>query len=71
MIKYLLVSGWVYSEDGDRHWIQANLLPALYGVPRYECKTEPLPHNQQGYIRDESLIVLSPRGDGNYTVPQD
>lgn len=69
--KYLCIAGYVYSKtDGDRHFIPAHRLADLYGVDRRQCI-----YAQDGsekLLRSDvqNLIVLRPRGDGDYRLPE-
>lgn len=76
--RYLLCPGIVRSRtDGDRHHIDARRLAFLYGVPMSECVAMPPQrlenHRDRMALLDRSrtgeLIALTPRDDGNYTLP--
>jgi hypothetical protein len=68
MKKYCLHPGYVTSAtDGDRHYIDAPRLAALYGVSMAECITvtgKELKPNKDV----EQLKQLYPRFDGKYTL---
>lgn len=75
-IKYVLCPGMVESQtDGQRHWIGAFHLAQLYGVALSECEIyEPAPwwprsFYENAYERHEGLIRLTPRQDGDYSIP--
>ena len=68
MKKYYLVGGYVYSGDGDRHYIEALRLPKLYGVPMSDCTIAP--KNQQDWSMPDGLIVLRPDSSGKYELPK-
>lgn len=65
-IKYVLHPGPVWSRyDGDRHFVGAAQLAALYRVPPGECVT----HNDLPWWKaPEGAIHLFPREDGDYTL---
>ena len=42
-IKYIVCSGWVYSDDGDTHFISCDALMRLYRVKPSECVLAILP----------------------------
>lgn len=69
MKKYFLSAGYVVSRnDVDSHYINEGMLAKLYGVKMSECVVAP--RNTQGWRMPEGLIVLSPKADGNYTLPK-
>lgn len=77
-VRYLLCPGLVTSRtDGDRHYIRAGQLAALYGVSMADCLVlpdqTPENHRQRMALLDRAgsgeLIALWPRSDGNYTLP--
>ena len=73
MKKYLIVPDFVTSNnDGDRHFISAQQLIKLYGVDAEECHVASHPAHLEGFnIGGENpLIILAPRYDGNYQLPQ-
>lgn len=64
---YVLEPGWVRSRtDGDRHYIGAAQLAALYGVPLRRC----LVLTHLGARLPEGAILLTPRSDGDYRLPE-
>lgn len=68
--KWLIMSDFVTSKtDGQRHFISADKLIKLYGVNPDECIILAHPTHTNGYDL-EKLIILSPRYDGNYTLPE-
>lgn len=73
MKKYLVVPGFVTSKtDGDRHFISSRQLMDLYGVVADDCHIASHPSHLDGFnIGGENpLIILSPRYDGDYTLPE-
>jgi hypothetical protein len=65
--RYMLHPGYVFSQtDGDRHWVSADRLADLYGVPMGQCCIERCPTDG---LRRGGLIHLTPRTDGDYTLP--
>lgn len=63
--RYLVRPGVVWSKtDGERHYIDAHRLMDLYRVNPAECVIE------RPGVRGEGLILLAPRSDGNYTLPE-
>jgi len=79
-IKYAIHPGPVISKtDGDRHFVTADQLIALYQVDPQECVVvfrEPLDKRKRKYwgstncCECDGLIQLRPRYDGNYTLPE-
>lgn len=69
MPRLVLVPGWVISRhDGDSHFITARQLAELYHVPFDKCVVwNP---NQGGYRPTIADVILTPRKDGDYTIPQ-
>ena len=76
--RYLIVPGYVTSEhDGQRHYVGAGDLVALYKVALADCIIAPEPRIDTIRERDlltnrvetGELIALRPRGDGNYRLP--
>lgn len=66
--KYLICPGHIISgTDGDKHYISASQLMALYKVDREDCIIYDIDQHK-GYQMGEfaNLIVLRPRGDGDY-----
>ena len=69
MVKYLLCPGWIQSQtDGDWHYVKANQLITLYKVNPSECIV--MPKNIAGYSPSDELIILSPKYNGQYIVPE-
>lgn len=73
--KYTLCPGYVTSvRDGDRHWINARQLAALYGVRLDECEVRPeaIPSRGRAYAPNrwepKADLELHPQTDGNYTL---
>jgi hypothetical protein len=66
--KYLVMPGWVYSADGDEHWITASQLIKLYGVKPSECLVNQNADSLRGYSNEyiQSLKHLWPLSSGNY-----
>lgn len=63
---YVLVPGWVRSaSDGDRHYVGARQLAALYRVPLRRCLVKADRPRQF----PEGAVFLHPRPDGNYRPP--
>jgi hypothetical protein len=68
--KWLVVPDFVTSKtDGQRHFINGQKLMELYGVDPEECIVVAHPTLTNGYDL-EKLLILSPRYDGNYTLPE-
>lgn len=74
--RYVLCPGWVTSKnDGDRHYITAEQLAQLYGVPMAEClvyapqKWWPASLLRREQERCQELTRLEPRYDGDYRLP--
>lgn len=69
MKKYAICPGYVFSSDGDRHFIGAGQLMDLYRVSPRECV---IVHNDEFGIggQHENLIRLYPSFSGNYTIPK-
>jgi hypothetical protein len=81
-LRYALHPGWITSRtDGDRHFITAGQLAALYGVPVRKCLIIPDESTSQWgsrkqdrdrlvrYAGELKLIALAPRHDGDYSLP--
>jgi len=72
--KYLVFPGKVISRhDGDSHFITADKLIRLFGVKREECiiinsldEAGRIMNTEPGF---QKMIHLSPRWDGDYTLP--
>ena len=69
--KYVCYGGWVYSNDGDQHYIKAMMLPRLYGVNPGECvfidQSSKSPVTNGSLIN--KLIPLHPDSSGEYELP--
>lgn len=68
--KYLIIPGWIKSAaDGEMHFIRAGQLAELYRVDLNDCH---IIHNEASArgIRYEDYILLRPRFDGNYLLPE-
>ena len=77
-VKYVLCPGVVTSmHDGQRHFITAEGLAQLYGVPMEACLIHnpqewwPQSYHRQAEDRQRGLIRLAPKYDGNYTLPKE
>lgn len=69
MKKYLICPGEIRSRhDGDIHKISASQLIHLYKVDPKECIIVNSPESARGIIWSQ-YIVLRPRSDGNYKLP--
>ncbi len=68
MKKYCLFGGYVYSADGDRHYIDALRLPKLYMVSISDCILPP--KERQGWRMPEGVIALHPDSSGKYELPK-
>ena len=73
-VRYLLCPGWVRSRvDGDRHYVTASQLAALYGVPLSACLVLPEIGPERAVVlfraTGQKLIELKPRSDGRYSLP--
>ena len=71
--RYVLCPGYVISRtDGQRHWVGAEQLRRLYGVPARECVTYPQGEGIEADIRRRiwcappESVELRPRHDGDY-----
>lgn len=70
MKKYLIIGDWITSQtDGDWHYISAENLIRLYGVDPAECIIYSDKKRELGLDPNLDLIVLRPRYDGNYRLP--
>jgi len=67
--KYMCHGGYVYSNDGDRHYVSSYQLPFLYAVPRDKCICLTDEIETLGYNVDE-YIHLYPQSNGDYTIPE-
>lgn len=72
--RYVLHPGWVVSKtDGQRHFIDEQMLMRLYRVHADECTfayLESTPFKPARLTVEDPLIHLYPRYDGNYTMPE-
>jgi len=67
--KYLILPDWVRSmHDGQEHFISADELVRLYGVNKAECQV--CRSTLHSRISPPGLIVLRPRYDGDYSIPE-
>jgi hypothetical protein len=70
--KYALLPGPIRSiTDGQRHFIGARQLAQLYGVKMSECIGVDRRHSTWGLDRSVEYVLLGPRSDGNYQLPED
>jgi hypothetical protein len=74
--RYVLCPGYVISRtDGQRHFVGAEQLRRLYGVPARECVTYPQGDGDEADIRRRiwrdppGAIQLMPRHNGDYRLP--
>lgn len=74
-IKYIIAPGWVVSKyDGERHYIGASRLVALYNVDPKECyflrsELDACDPVDRMVIRElGNQQILGPRYDGNYII---
>jgi hypothetical protein len=63
--KYILVGGYVYRDDGDRHFVSPHRLLALYQLDPRECRMAYDSGALMG-MKQSEFIVLGPRADGDY-----
>lgn len=63
--KYLLLPGYVVSDDGDRHYVGAVRLTKLYGVNMNECLIKARQHDLRAFSPEflAKLRVLKPQHD--------
>jgi hypothetical protein len=66
-VKYLVVPGFVISENRERRFIDARQLIQLYGVDPRECAIAS-PMSMRPVPRHD-LILLRPLVNGNYQLP--
>jgi hypothetical protein len=64
--KYIVIGDWVYSKDGDKHFVSPQRLALLYGLNPDECVLADItrPSTLLGL---PELPRLYPRSDGEYT----
>lgn len=74
--RFVLCPDYVISRnDGSRHWVGADQLRRLYGVPRRECVTYPQGEGSDADIRRRlwrdppDSVRLAPCFDGDYRLP--
>lgn len=68
--KYLVHGGYIKSPtDGQRHYLRAGKVADLYGVDPRLCHFWNLEEEARG-TDTRGLIILRPRDDGNYTLPE-
>lgn len=68
--KYIICPGEVRSKsDNDIHYISSSQLMRLYGVESHECIIVDSPMSAVG-LNWQDYIVLRPRTDGNYSLPE-
>jgi hypothetical protein len=66
--RFAVHPGYITSKaDGDRHWIGFAQLCDLYRVPRHQCLD--MSDHRHLWMSTEHLIVLCPRYDGDYKLP--
>lgn len=66
-LRYFLHPGYVKARDGDRHYIGAAQLAALYGLSIHECIVIRNKQQLRGRERLETDVHLFPRADGKYS----
>lgn len=64
-MRYILHPRHVRSYDGDHHFIEGPRLASLYGVDILLCVFG----DRNDYIKQPRDARLSPRYDGDYTLP--
>ena len=64
--KYILHPGFVHTADGDRLFITAHALCALYRIPMEDCVVDG-PQTQGLDLTGKTRLF--PRSDGNYILP--
>lgn len=70
--QYACIGGEVRCRDGDKHFIPGNHLPHLYGVQPRECIifSNVMDYARRGHgMNLNGLVILRPREDGDYTIP--
>lgn len=65
--KYMCEGGFVISDDGNRHYVTAHQVPALYNVDPAECVIVVRDSDLYGY-RKSSLKILRPKSSGDYSL---
>lgn len=67
MKKYVIIPGYVTSKsDGQKHFISSTQLLMLYGVSPNECVF----YDRRMRGSYDHLIALTPRHNGDYTIPK-
>ena len=70
--KYFVIGGPVRSRsDGDEHYVNSKRLCELYGVDPKECVMVESADGHKRNLTPGNLIVLKPRSDGNYQLPDE
>jgi hypothetical protein len=67
--RYLVIGGEVFAADGDVHYIDAMTLCRLYGVDPRDAVLAEHEGTPPG-VREENYIVLRPRDNGDYRLPE-
>ncbi len=67
MYKYALHPGYVYANDGDRHWITCARLIELYKVNPKDC----ISVEAHGVFIGPDAIHLRPDDNGFYKLPEE
>lgn len=69
-LRYLVYDGEVKSKDGNIHYVSHQQVVQLFGVNPLECLLVNRPDWFRGYTPEflETLKVLHPRQDGDYTL---
>jgi len=73
MKKYLVIPGYVKSEtDGEEHYVSCSQLCRLYKVNPAECIFIKDDNDWRWLdtINPKDWITLTPRYDGNYSLPE-
>ena len=66
-MRIFLHPGYVISvNDGDRHYIDANQLAALYGLTRFQCQVLETPIDHLRYHPEDGDQHLYPDPQGRY-----
>lgn len=64
--KWILRGDYIYSKDGDRHFISARRLCHLYALDQKECVFADAPNKELRAMRLPDLPILKPRYHGDY-----
>lgn len=72
--RYIIEPGYVKSQhDGEVHYITASQLAQLYGVnlnaPNVIVRNHMKPEQARGFRTQIGDVLLTPRYDGDYTLP--